>query len=153
MSGLYSMFKTDTNLEQNGIWLEYADNSKGAPIRIRIARAGGSNQRYNSTLNAKGKAYKQQIKHEVLSPEVSLRLVRETYAETVVLNWENVEFPVLKDGEPTGEFEAAEFSVANVIRLFTDLPDLFLDVKEQAENMSLFRLSLLEAEAKNSQTS
>ena len=42
-----------------------------------------------------------------------------------------------------------EFNVANVIQLFTDLPDLFKDVQEQAQKAVLFREDILEVESKN----
>jgi hypothetical protein len=61
--------------------------------------------------------------------------------ETVLLGWESVTGP---DGKPL------EFSKENAVKLFTDLPDLFKDIRETAEDMTLFKLELDEADAGNS---
>jgi hypothetical protein len=68
------------------------------------------------------------------------KLLREVYAETVVLDWENVEDA---DGNPM------PFNAANAVKLFTDLPDLFRDIQEQSQRSALFRAELLEREAGN----
>lgn len=137
---LYKSFQTDTNLEKNGIVLEYGDNSKGLPIGIRIARAGGSNNAYNKRLEALVKPYRRQIQTETIDNKVLEKLVLQAFAETVVLGWENVE---------DKDENELEFNVENVINLFTDLPDLFKDIQEQASKAVLFREDILEVEAKN----
>lgn len=140
MSSLYRQFQANGDLEKKGVLLEYGMNNAGLPITIRIARAGGSNDRFVKRMEAKVKPFRRQIQTETMDGELAKRLVREVYAETVVLGWENVED---KDGNPL------DFSVANAIALFTDLPDLFADVQEQAGRAALFREQNLEAEAGN----
>ena len=48
------------------------------------------------------------------------------------------------------EVETIEYNRANVIKVFTDLPDLFADVQASANKVALFRKDLLDAAAKNS---
>ena len=86
------------------------------------------------------KPYRRQIQAETIDNKVLEKLVMQAFAETVVLGWENVEG---RDGT------VLEFNVANVIQLFTDLPDLFKDVQEQAQKAVLFREDILEVESKN----
>lgn len=136
---LYTMFKADPSLERDGIWLEYGDKD-GKPVRIRIARAGGSNNAYTKRLEALVKPYRRQIQTEVIEGEQVQKLLRQAYAETVVLAWENV---TDADGAPM------PFSAANVVKLFTDLPDLWQDVQEQAQRAALFRAEVLAADAGN----
>lgn len=147
---LYSQFQTDKNVEKEGVVLEYGKTKDGRTISIRIARAGGANTRYSKLLEAATKPYRRQLQNETMDNEVAEALTKKVYAQAVVLGWENVEFPVLdKDGKMTGKFEKAEFTVDNCVKLFTDLPDLWLDIQQQAARAALFRQDILEADAKN----
>lgn len=137
---LYKSFKTDANLEKSGIELEYGENSKGQPILIRIARAGGANSSYNKRLEVLTKPYRRQIQTETIDNKVLEKIVAQAFAETVVLGWEGVE------DEDNNELT---FSVDNVVKLFNDLPDLYKDIQEQAQKTALFRQEILEADSKN----
>jgi len=137
---LYKQFKTDNTLEKDGILLEYGENSKGKPICIRVARAGGSNNAYAKRMEARVKPYRRQIQNETMESALVERIVKEVYAETVVLGWENVEDENGND---------MEFSVENCLKLFDDLPDLFRDIQEQSQRAALFRQEVREADAKN----
>ena len=137
---LYRQFKSDETLEKSGILLEYGFNKAGLPITIRIARAGGANAAYTKRMEAKVKPYRRQIQTETIDTQVIEKLLRELYAETVVLGWENVEDA---DGNPL------TFSTANAVKLFTDLPDLFRDIQEQSQRSALFRAELLERDSGN----
>lgn len=137
---LYKQFKTDDNLERIGILLQYGENSKGKPIAIRIARAGGANSQYTKLIEARVKPYRRQIQNETIERVVVDKLLRQVYAETVVLGWENVE------DEAGNELP---FSTDNCVKLFEDLPDLFADIQEQSQRAALFRQDILEADSKN----
>jgi hypothetical protein len=150
MSTLYQQFTTDPKLEKEGVLLEYGFNSKNKPITIRVARAGGANQQYAKRMEIKVKPYRRQIQTETIDKKQLEKLILEVFCETVVLGWENVEFPVKgADGSPTGEFEERPFSFDNAVQLFTDLPDLFSDVQESAQKSALFRTDIREANAGN----
>ncbi len=140
MTSLYNQFKTDPELEKNGLWLEYGPNSKKQEQRIRIARAGGANSQFQKRMEALTKPYRRQIQTEIIGNDVVQRLMRQAYAETVVLGWENIEGP---DGADM------PFTVENCVQLFTDLPDLFTDVQEQAQKAVLFRAEVREADSGN----
>jgi len=137
---LYKQFKTDTKLEKEGILLQYGTNSKGQPICIRVARAGAGNDQYVKRMEAKVKPHRRLIQNETIERAVLLSIIREVFAETVVLGWEGVED---ENGKPLS------FSKDNAIKLFTDLPDLFEDIQEQAQKAALFRADIREADAKN----
>lgn len=137
---LYSQFKTDENLEKTGLVVEYGTNSKGEPIGIRIARAGGSNAAYLKLLEASLKPYRRQLQNDLMDNATAEKVMRTVYAKTVVLGWENVED---EKGQPM------PFNVENCIKLFEDLPDLFADLKAQAEKSALFRAELMAVDAKN----
>lgn len=138
MPSPYEAFETDPELESGeGVTLDYGD------FRITIHRAGGANRRFARVLEAKMKPYRRQLQTGTLDDEVAQRLLVETYAEAVVVGWKGVK-------DRTGKTMACTRD--NVVRLFTDLPELFRDVQEQAQSLANFRRAELEADAKNSQT-
>lgn len=137
---LYQKFETDRSLEKTGIELDYGPNSKKQPTLIRIARAGGANDAYLKRMESKAKPHRRAIQHETIDKDTLAKIIREVYAETVVLGWSGVE---------DREGNALEYSVENAVKLFTDLPDLFLDIQEQAQNAALFRVNLRDDDAKN----
>lgn len=137
---LYAKFETDKSLETSGIELDYGPNTKGKTILIRIARAGGANDQYLKRMEAKAKPHRRQIQHETVDRVVISQIIKEVYAETVVLGWENVE---------DREGNDMPFTKENVLKLFTDLPDLYADITEQAQSAALFRVAVREIDAKN----
>ncbi len=137
---LYKQFKTDKNVEKEGIVLNYGKNSKGADIEIRIARAGGANVQYAKLLEVKTKPYRRQIQNETLDNDVAEKITKEVYAKAVVLGWSGVEDENGKE---------LEFSFENCMKLFDDLPDLWTDIQQQSTKAALFRADILEQDAKN----
>jgi len=136
---IYDKFATDKKAEQEGIILDYGDG-----LKIRIARAGGSNIKYEKLVQAKLRKYERQRQLDLLDIDTLRPILREVYAEAVVLGWEGV---TDRDGNEI------PFTKANAIKLFEDLPDLFEDIVVQAQKAALFRQNILEAEAGNSATS
>ena len=139
---IYKMFGTDENKEQEGIVLNYSDI-----FWLRISRAGGSNEHYKKVLTEKLRPYRRAIQTEAITDEMSAKLLREAAAEGLVLAWGSKKFGDGKMPAKTGE--AMDFTVENVVRFFTDLPDIFQDVQEQAQKVSLFRTTEVEADAGN----
>lgn len=133
--GIYDKFKTNKAAEQEGIILDYGDGQT-----IKIARAGGSNIRFEKAAQAKMRKFGLQAKHDLLEPEQMRTIFREVLAETVVLGW---------TGFTDESGNDLPFSKENVVKVFTDLPDLFDDVLEQSRKASLFKETILEEEAKN----
>jgi hypothetical protein len=151
---LYKHFKTDENVEKTGILLEYGTtvvNGKEVPIAIRIARAGGANRAYERLMEAEVKPHRRMIQNETIEKAVVERILKKVYAQTVVLGWENVDLEARMEGDKVvlPELKNAPFNVENCIRLFEDLPDLFEDIKTQAQKASLFRKDIQDADAKN----
>ena len=137
---LYSQYKTDQDLEVNGIVLNYGKNDKGQNIDFRIARAGGGNTKFAKVAEAVLKPYRRQLNNETLDITVLDGLFRIIYAKAVVLGWSGVE-------DENGK--SLEFNEQNVVKVFEDLPDVFADVRAAAEKASLFRRQALEDESKN----
>lgn len=142
-NALFAAFATDKNLEKTGIDLQFGfieRDGKEVPMEITIARAGGANTRFDKVFEHKTKPYKRMIQTDSLDPEVGKRIMRETYAETVILGWKNI---------PNAEGEFLDFTRENVISIMTQLPDLFQEVQVNANKAALFRVVVNEEDVKN----
>lgn len=140
VKGLYSQFKSDENVEKDGLFLEYGDNSHGQPMRIRIARAGGSNVQFGKSFERHSKPYKRLLQIGQMEEEQNRRLMLNVYLDAVIKGWENVED---REGNPL------PFSRVNAETILTDLPDLFQDIMVQAGNAALFRETINEDDSGN----
>jgi len=132
---IYEKFATDKKLEQSGIVLDYGDG-----LELRIARAGGSNVKFEKVVQQKMKKYDRLVKNDLLDPSQMREVMREVLAETVVLGW---------SGVTDREGKVIAFSKDACIQLFKDLPDLFDDVLDQSRKANLFKESVQEANAGN----
>ena len=134
---LYSQFKTDANLEnEEGVALDYGDGGV-----FTIHRAGGSNKKFQRLLTTRLKPYSRRIENGTLSDDVARDILVSTYADAVIVDWHGV-----KDEKD----EELAFTRDNVIKVLTDLPELFADIQEQATKVANFRAEQLEDTAKNS---
>lgn len=144
LNTLMKMFKTDAVIENEGIDLNYGPvddtDPKAGDILIRIRRAGGANKAYSKALTAKMRPYRKQVESGTLEPAVAERVLREVYAETIIIGWTNVRGEDGKD---------VPFSSENVLAMLEEAPDLFADIQSQAGQMSLFRAEVAESIAKN----
>lgn len=143
MANVYEMFETNKDLEQKGIIVDYGQ------FRVRLAHAGGSNKKYKDLLDAKLKPYERQMNAQIMDDEVGTQILREVYAATIVLDFEvKNEDGTYTQGVPSKD-GVTPFSTKEVIRLFVELPVLFIDLKKQAENFALYRTVLQEEAVKN----
>lgn len=141
MKSIYSQFKMDGKLEQEGIWLEYGQLEDGTPIRVKIARAGGGNIAFNKALEKATRPHKKALQHNALDSKVAERIYREVFADTVILDWQGI----------TGQNgEMIPFNRENVLKVLEDLPEFFSDLREQAHAAANYRLDELEGDLKNS---
>lgn len=140
---MYDSFKTDPVLETDGVIIDYGS------FRVTIARAGGANKKFAKILDAKSKPYKRAIQTETLDTERGNDIVREAYAEAVILNWETKKDDKFVQGIESPDGGVMPFNKDNVLATFKALPDLFLDLQEQANKVAIFRKAIQETEAKN----
>lgn len=142
MSNIFDMFETDPQLEKDGVTLDYGTNSKGEPMVIRVARAGGANVLWLQAYEHVTKPYRRQIDADLKLPrELNEKLDRELYARAVVRHCSGFEE---RDGTPIPTSTPAE-----IIEFFTRLPNLFSDVKVFASKMTNYRDEQREVDAGN----
>lgn len=133
-------FKTDTALEDDGVWTTI---DAGSGAEIRIARIG--NRRYREAMARRLKPYRRALRAGTLDDSVTERITAEVLAETVLLDWRgltNAGAPL-----PYGRETARDLLLDPAYRDFRDL------VVELAGELDLYRERDLEAAEKNSATS
>lgn len=146
--GLRKLFKTDERLESGGVWLDYGET------RIKIARAGGANKKFAKVLDKKTKPYRRAIATGTMPNDKADDILCETYAESVVLDWQT---KVSGEWKPGIDPEDAGLQAGDLLPVISDnvllalkaLPELYRDIQGQAQQIALFRAELDEAAAGN----
>lgn len=138
---IFDLFETDTSVEQEGLRLDYG------PVWFKVARAGGANTRYRDVLRQRMAPHKRALATETMSDELAEKIIKDVFAETVILDWGSPKFGEGKiegkDGKPI------DFSADAVKELFKTLPDLASDVMQQAQSVALFRKAVADIDAGN----
>lgn len=135
MTSIYDMFKTNANLEQDGIWINY-----GTAGKFLVARSGGSNTMFAKVLEAKMRPYRRQLDNETMDAQVAQDILMETFVETVLKGWEGVKDEKGKE---------IKFSKEAALKLFRDLPELFNDLRLQSTKLANYLASDLEDDVGN----
>lgn len=125
MTSIYDLFETDEDKETEGFVHRITDK-----ISFTLARAGGANKRFQKVMEAKTRPYRRQIQDDSMDVDLANELMRETFAETVILGWEGI---TDKDGKPI------KFSPANALKLLNQMPDLFDELRDAASKQANFR--------------
>lgn len=145
---LFETFSADQSAEQTGIILDFGD------FRFKVARAGGSNKRFQAAVRRIVEPHRRAIDLEVLADDKSRELVAECFADAVVLGWEtkfededgNVVWKPIVVGKDGREIE---FSKQNCKQLLLDLPDLFDTLRTEATKLSNFLQARREESARD----
>ena len=137
---LYKQFETNSDFEQNGIEIDYGLNEAGKPIKFKIARAGGSNKAYAKALEKAIRPHKMALDNGNLANDVAEAALLDVFCTSVVVGWTGVTDRNGKD---------LPFTKANAIKLFTDLPDLYANLRDHSNKAALYRVAEVEDDLKN----
>lgn len=136
---LYTNYGTNKSLEVEGVWVDY-----GGGAKLKLGRAGPTNPTFKRLVekNFRAKAGTKNRVRNIAEEEAREKIIQ-TYAQAVVLDWEGV---TDENGNPL------TFSKENVVKVFTDLPDFFNLVQEDAQNYATFQQEAEEEDQGNSVT-
>lgn len=141
--GMYDIFETDEDLENTGIWLDYGD------FRVKIASAGQGNKKYVRYAEKALKPIRRAMQAGAVSNERSMAIMSDIYAKTIVLDWQVKGDAGWKPGIEGRDGEVLPFNKEEVQKVFEALPNLFIDVQEQANAISNFRKAEIEEDSGN----
>jgi hypothetical protein len=127
-SNLDSLFKTDNDLEKDGVWINI-----GNDIKFKIRRFGGSNaQRLKQAMAKFHKPVARLVEMDKLSPEENIELMAKTFADSCLVDWQGVEIDGVK----------APCTFDNAVKLFTQLPELFDLLFKESQKFDSFKEEL-----------
>lgn len=127
-TNLDSIFKTNTNDEVDGIWMDINET-----VGFRVARFGGANDRLMKAASAKYyKPYARQADKGTLDSKKEREIMVNVFVGSCLRDWKGVE----ADGQEI------PFSHEAAVKLFLALPDLFDTLHEYASDISSFREDL-----------
>ncbi len=141
--GMYDIFETDEDLENAGIWLDYGD------FRVKVASAGQGNKKYVRYAEKALKPIRRAMQAGAVSNERSMAIMSDIYAKTIVLDWQVKGDNGWKPGIEGRDGEILPFNKEEVQKVFEALPNLFIDVQEQANSISNFRKQEIEEDSGN----
>lgn len=152
--GLAKDYKTDAAKEVDGVDVEVSSNDDGTIVKMRLSRMGKANKRYTKAFEAATRPHRRQIELKTLPEAVAEKMLREVFAETVLIGWQNVQNEDLGDGSLlfpgyAADEKAVPYNKENALALFAALPELYDALSANANDVSLFRTDAVENEAKN----
>jgi len=125
-SNLHLAFKTNTDLEKNGVWFDLGD------CRFLLKRFGGANRDLSKVMAKVFKPVAHLVEKDLLPDEVDSKLTAKAFVEACLVDWEGVEI----DGEEV------PFSKEKAIELMVELPDLMQTLLECSKNVENYRETL-----------
>lgn len=137
---LYAAYKTDTSRENQGARIVKGSNEDGTEIVFIVARTGKSNTTYKLASERAFRPHKAAIKAGNLSNDTAEALLLDLFCGHLLKGWENVR-------DESGV--ELPFNEQNAKKLMQDLPDLYQELVEASNDVSLFLDSNREADAKN----
>jgi hypothetical protein len=141
---MYDIFETDEDLENTGVYLDYGD------FRVKIASAGQGNKKYVKYAEKALKPVRRAMDAGALSSERSRSIMTDIYAKTIILDWQVKSDDSWKTGIEGREGDILPFNYDSVVETLKALPNLFIDIQEQANSIANFRKAELEDESGNS---
>ena len=139
---LYKQFATNSEKEMEGVEVQMpeAENEDGSIPTFVVSRMGKANKRYTKALEAATRPYRRQIELGTMNNDKAEEIFMGVFVDTVLKGWKNVRG---EDGKPL------EFTKAAAVKLFTDLPEVYERLQEEAKLSANFRDAALEEEVKN----
>ena len=116
--------QTDEVMETEGIDLAFGNDRF-----ITIARAGGANRKYRTTLSALAKPHKSAMERGSLDEKTATEMMHKVYARAVVLDWR---------GWADAEGNPIPCTEENIIALFEAAPTVFDAVRDESDKFSNF---------------
>ena len=136
MGDIKKLFKTEENLELNGVW-----RSLGDKLRVLVARWNNTN--HKRIMEILMKPYQHTRATHNITEDVAEEILIKGMSKAILLDWEGME----EDGVPV------TYSQKEAIRVLTEYKDFRITVQGIAMSMEAYQKTEDEEMEKNSQTS
>lgn len=143
--GLHAKNKTDKALETDGIWKDYITH------RVKIARAGGSNDRYLKTMEDLQKTLRRSGDPSEIPKSRQDAIMAKVLAETIVLDWQtwDDEKQDWVPGIEKVDGSVGKFTKELVTETLLELPDVMNVIQMDAMSHKNFLETVREEEKGN----
>ena len=135
---IYEMYETDQAKEVEGFW--HPVNKK---ISVKLARAGGANLTFSKAMELKTRPHRKRggaFEGENVDMELATELMIESFAETIILDWKGI---------TNKEDKKVAYSPAAAKKLLTDLPDLYIELRDAAGSAANYRIEEIKDDVGN----
>lgn len=150
MRKLFAEFKTDKDLEAQGKEFVYTAGDGKPVFKVRLARAGGSNKKYEQVRERVTAPYR---RLQTLTDEMGRQIGLEVFSEAIVVagSWETFDRDTntYVKGIETDSGEVVPATPEIIVEVMKALPDLYELLATQAFNMHNYQAVALEQDAKN----
>ncbi len=119
-----TVFKTDSDLETGGVWVDLDDVSK-----IKVARS--DNKNFTNKLTKLMTPYKNAIRSNTLSEDIADKIMLKCMSETILVDWEGI----TEEGEPL------EYTPDNAYRILKSYKDFRNLVSSISEDLTNYKIS------------
>jgi len=126
-TNLDSLFKTNKQLEQSGVWFRISPET-----RFLLRRVGGDNPHYSEAMAKYHKPHAKMIELNTLSDNMKVEILAKIFCDACLVSWEGVEI----DGQ------MVECNFENGVKLFKQLPDLFDTLFKEASKLDSYKESV-----------
>ena len=130
---LQAEFGTDDKLESEGVWIYPV--IRNPKIGFLIRRMGTTNREWSSRASANYRKHKRKIDAGHITDKKLLEDSYRTFCATVLIRWRGLED---KDGAEI------PYSVENGVKLFSQYPDLYSRISDEAQEISTFQQEEIE---------
>lgn len=137
---LYTAYKTNSKTEKEGVRIVKGSNDDNTEIAFYVARTGKTNTAYKLASERAFKPHRNAIKGGTMSNEQAEALLLDLFCGHLLKGWENV--------RDENDVEIP-FSVEAAKKLMTDLPDLYAELSDASNDMSLYLDANRAEDAKN----
>ncbi len=143
-NALRKMFETDTAVERDGVWVEYAPG-----VEVRIARAGGSNKHFAKVMERLAKPHRRAIQTDSVDADVLRDIFIKAYAQAIIVDWKGFTKDLITHDDADAE-EELTLNKDNVEAVLRAQPNLFTDIQKASDTISMYRAEINEADSGNS---
>lgn len=141
--------RTNPKLEAEGVWFEYDDGE----FEVLLGRAGGANQKFKQAMERLSKPIRRALENDMVSNDRAERLLREVYAESVILGWRirNGDGNLVDGKMRDASGNVVPFNSENVLALISapSMGDYWAEFRRVASSGAAYRAELKDNDTKN----
>ena len=127
-TNLHTLFKTNKELESQGIVLDF-----GGGLKFTVKRFGATNPKVKALMAKYYTPYTHAIQTGNLPPELESEISTKVFVESSMVSWEGV---------VDAEGKEIPFTTENAIKLLIDLPELATKLLEYASDYKNYKESV-----------